>query len=276
MTNILTDRNGHITKTHDDLDQEITSPNEILNECRKFYEKLYTHDPNNSDDFDDYFLQNCNIPQIDAEKAYLCDEQVSLDECSKTLLQMKNGKSPGSDGLNVEFYKMFWSSIRDLVYDSINNALQTGHLSIEQKRGIIKLIPKKDKDVTYLKNWRPISLLNTDYKLISHIFANRLQKILNKIIHTDQNGYVKGRFIGLNIRTILDIIEISQDENTSNLITFIDYEKAFDNIEWNFLKKALKAFGFNDTFIKWILTLYKDTSSCVINNGFTSPYFPLT
>ena len=267
---------GHITKTHNEFDQEITNPNEILQECRKCYEKLFTHDPNNSDEFDDYFLQNYNIPHIDKEMAYLCDEQISLEECSQTLLQMKNGKSPGSDGLSVEFFKMFWSSTKDLVFDSINYALKAGHLSIEQKRGIIKLIPKKDKDVTHLRNWRPISLLNTDYKLLSHMFANRLQKILDKIIHSDQNGYVKGRFIGKNIRTILDIIEISQDENTSNLITFIDYEKAFDNIEWKFLQKALRAFGFNDNFIKWIFTLYKDTNSCVINNGFTSAYFPLT
>ena len=72
------------------------------------------------------------------------------------------------------------------------------------------------------------------------------------------------------------MIEYSQLEEDSNLITFIDYEKAFDNIEWNFMKKTLKAFGFNNIFIDWINTLYKEIGSCIMNNGFTSTFFPIT
>ena len=72
------------------------------------------------------------------------------------------------------------------------------------------------------------------------------------------------------------MIEHSQEEELANLITFIDYEKAFDNIEWNFLYKTLKVFGFNDLFIKWIKVLYSDIGSCLINNGFTSSFFPIS
>ena len=106
--------------------------------------------------------------------------------------------------------------------------------------------------------------------------ASRLQQILPTLIHPDQNGYIQGRFIGCSIRTIYDIIEFSQNEEYSNLITFIDYEKAFDNINWNFMIKALKSFGFGDNFIKWIKVMYKNVSSCIMNNGYSSEFFNLS
>ena len=267
---------GHITKINCDNGNTITNPKEILEEGKRFYEKLYKHNENKNDSFDNFFLENNNIPKLDDNHVELCSKPISADECTKTLYKMNNGKTPGSDGISVEFYKMFWPTIKDLVFDSIRYGLDHGHLSIDQKRGVLKLIPKKDKDITYFKNWRPISLLNTDYKLLSHILADRIHQTIDKIIHTDQNGYIKGRFIGCNIRTILDMIEYSQLEEDSNLITFIDYEKAFDNIEWNFMKKSLKAFGFNNRFIDWINTLYKEIGSCIMNNGFTSTFFPIT
>ena len=198
------------------------------------------HNENENNPFDNFFLENNHIPKLDVDHVNQCSKPVSMDECSKTLYKMKNGKTPGSDGISVEFYKIFWPTIKGLVFDSIIYSLDHGQLSIDQKRCVLKLIPKKDKDITYFKNWRHISLLNTDYKLLSHILANRLQLTFDNIIHTDQNGYIKGRFIGCNIRTILDMIEYSQLEKDSNLITFIDYEKAFDNIEWNFMKKNFK------------------------------------
>ena len=189
---------------------------------------------------------------------------------------MQNSISPGSGGKTVEFYKMFWTSIRELVHESFTYAYEQGNLSIDQKRGVIKLLPKQGKILTSLKNWRPISLLNTDYKILAHVLAQRLQKVLPTIISKDQNGYIQGRFIGCNIRTILDMIHVSQNETFSTLITFIDYEKAFDNIKWSFMHKCLKAFGFGPVIQNWIKILYTNVSSCVINNGFASAFFMLS
>ena len=93
---------------------------------------------------------------------------------------------------------------------SFNYAFQKGTLSINQKRGIISLIPKKDKDKTLLENLRPISLLNVDYKILTKAIAKRLEKILSKIINHDQAGYIKGRFIGENIRFIQDIMSYTK------------------------------------------------------------------
>lgn len=113
---------------------------------------------------------------------------MTLEECSKALKELSNGKSPGSDGLPAEFYKMFWVEIGPLLLETFAYSFETGELSIDQRRGIITLIPKQDKDLRSLNNWRPLTLLNTDYKILAKILANRLQLVMNTIIDTDQTG----------------------------------------------------------------------------------------
>jgi len=100
---------------------------------------------------------------------------------------MKNGKSPGSDGLTVEFYKTFWDDIKKTFIESINYSFIHGHLTDFQKQSIISLIPKPNKDTTILTNWRPISLLNVDYKIATKAIANRIKKtILNNSTFTNR------------------------------------------------------------------------------------------
>ena len=119
--------------------------------------------------------------------------------------KFKNAKSFGIDGFSAEFYKFFWPELGNEMVSSFNHAFRTGILSVSQRRGIISLIPKKNKDKTMLENLRPISLLNTDYKILTKTMAKRLEKVLPKIINPDQTGYVKGRFIGENVRLIHDV-----------------------------------------------------------------------
>ena len=115
--------------------------------------------------------------------------------------------------------------------DSFNYAFQTGNLSISQRLGIISLIPKKDKNLEFLKNWRPITLLNTDYKIATKAIAMRLEKVLPKIIHPCQVGYLKGRYIGECIRTISDIMSFTKQKNMSGAAVSLDIEKAFYRME---------------------------------------------
>ena len=159
--------------------------------------------------------------------------------------------------------------------DSFNYAFGKGILSVDQRRGVISLIPKKNKNLLYLKNWRPLSLLNVDYKLIAKVMALRLQSFLPKLINTDQTGYIKGRYIGENIRQISDIIELTSLLDMPGLIMLIDFEKALDTLEWQFIEKALQVYNFGEDFRKWVKIMYKDVSSCVINNGYTSSFFSL-
>ena len=126
-----------------------------------------------------------------------------------------------------------------------------------------------------IKNWRPISLINVDAKIISKVLAKRLEKVLPYIIHANQNAFVKGRSIFDALRAIDDVVDYSKRNCLSGILIAIDFEKAFDTLEFNFLIRILHKFNFRPSFIHWIRILYKDVSSAVMNNGFTTGHFPL-
>ena len=257
--------------------KEITEKNEIIEEQRRFYEDLYSSKLKCTSDnelLDEYFLKN-DIPKLDDELKNMCEQPLTIEECGKALKQLENNKSPGADGLTTNFYKFFWPDIKNLIYDSYLESQKSGNLSYYQKLGILNIMPKENKDIRYLKNWRPISLLTTDYKILTKALASRLQKVLPSLINPDQVGYMKDRFIGQNVRTIFDLMDLTNTEAIEAYIAQIDFEKAFDSIEWPFLFKTLKTFGFGENFINWIKIFYNDISSCVGNNGFYSNYFKL-
>ena len=148
----------------------------------------------------------------------MCEGLVSENECLNALKEFKNAKSPGSDGFSAEFYRFVWPELGPEMVASFNYGFRTGTLSISQRRGIISLIPKKNKDKTLLENLRPVSLLNTDYKILTKTIAKRLEKVLPKIINSDQTGYVKGRFIGENVRLIQDVMFFTEYTKTPGLL----------------------------------------------------------
>ena len=142
-----------------------------------------------------------NITPLSEDEKLSCEGAVGENECFIALKEFKNDKTPGTDGLSAEFCKFFWPEVCTEMIGSFNYAFQSGALSISQKRGIISLIPKKDKDKTILENIRPISLLNVDYKILTKTIAKRLEKLLPRIINPDQTGCVKGCFIVENYQT---------------------------------------------------------------------------
>ena len=103
---------------------------------------------------------------------------------------------------------------------------------------MITLLEKKDKDKRFLKNWRPISLINVDVKIASKALAKRLEPILPSLIH-HQTAYIKGRSIFDAVRTIDDTLEYAKRNNRSGILVTIDFEKAFDSLNRNFLVKVL-------------------------------------
>lgn len=148
-------------------------------------------------------------------------------------------------------------------------------MAYSQRLSVISLIYKKgEKDS--LKNYRPISLTNTDYKIIAFIFAKRLQTILIKLISEQQTAYIKGRYIGENGRLILDVFEYCETENLDGILLFLDFEKAFDSVEWNFLFKVLEKFNISNNFIKWANILYTNPIFTMKNNGWLSKTCTMT
>ena len=233
-------------------DNIVVNPKDILLEEDKFYKELFQSKETNLVDNENLFK---NITTLNHEEQSWCENEITVEELAKSLKELPNNKTPGSDGLSTDFYKFFWTDIKNYVYESIQSAFQTGTLSIEQRRGILNVIPKKDKDIRLLKNWRPISLLNTDYKILTKLLAKRLQKVIPSIVSTDQTGYIKNRYIGENIRTITDIIQYTALKNIPGILLQLDFEKAFDTISWNVLHQTLEQFGFGNDLKLYIMNL---------------------
>ncbi len=141
---------------------------------------------------------------------------------------MKKGKSPGPDGLSIEFYQHFWYILEELLFLMFNDCIKKKELATTMKQGLISLIPKPDKDPLEIDNWRHITLLNTDYKWIALIYARRLKSGLDQIIHESQTDFMKNRHISNNIRLIFDLLGYSDQ------ILFVDFCKAFGTIEHGF------------------------------------------
>ena len=145
--------------------------------------------------------------------------------------------------------------------ESINRVCYTKILSISQRQAAIKLIEKKDRDKRYIKNWKPVSLLNVDKKIFPKATSNKLKAVLPTLISSEQTAYVKNRFIGESGKLISDVIELSDWFNTEGFLVTMDIEKAFDSLDHDFLSSVLTKFGFGTNFITWIEYLMKNQLS---------------
>ncbi len=200
--------------------------------------------------------------------------EISENELLRALKTLKNGSSPGIDGIPGEVYKFFWLDIKDLLLNCYIFSLREGVLCTSQRQGLICLLHKgKGLDREILSNWRPISLTNSDYKLIAKVLALRLAYVLDECVSQDQHAFIKGRNISNMIREIDDIIEFGKKEKMNNIILSLDYAKAFDTISTEAIIKALRYFDLGDCFINWVKILLNERESCVRNGGYISNFF---
>ena len=258
--------------------QIFTTQNDILIQQTKFYKELYQEDPslqNKSDKYiSDFLGQNCTVPSLEEEDRDSCEGRITEKETAEALKDMKNGSSPGCDGLTTDFYKTFWQYIKEMLLEFIERSIEIGLVSQTQKRGIITLIHKGNNlQRDNLANWRPVTLLNTDYKILAKALARRLNTVLTKLIANDQCGFIKGRNIGTIIRTTDDVINYTNSKQLPGLLVAVDFTKAFDTISKKLIIDSLKPYGFGPDFIHWVSTLITQAESCTTHYGWTSEPF---
>uniref|UniRef100_A0A3B3HNI1 Reverse transcriptase domain-containing protein n=1 Tax=Oryzias latipes TaxID=8090 RepID=A0A3B3HNI1_ORYLA len=252
-----------------------TDPTEITNHVKRFYEELYISKFN--EEYSQNFLGNLkeHIPSISDTFKSICDDPLTKDELLNALKKMNNGKSPGNDGLSKEFYCHFWDVINPHLMEMYKECIVQQEMTATMKQGLITLIPKPNKDPVMIENWRPITLLNVDYKILALVYAQRLKSNLHEIISETQSGFMKNRHISNNIRLILDLLDYSEHIDSEALILFLDFYKAFDTVEHPFLYNALKLFGFGENFISIAKMFYKDISSSILLYPNTSQRFSI-
>lgn len=240
----------------------------ISNSVEDFYKDLYSL-PNKNSTIHNSNLFNFlssikdDIKQIDKYQKNSCDNELSLDDIYKGIRNLKENKAPGNDGLTAEFYKVFQEQLGQFLLCVFKEAINLGQLPPTLCQGLITLIPKPNKDNLLIDNWRPITLINNDAKILAQIFASRLKKCLESIIDECQSGFMQGRHISNNIRLILDLIDYNEFITDNSYILFVDIYKAFDTVSHDILFGVLELFGFGQYFIKAIKTLYNNCNSSV-------------
>ncbi len=242
----------------------LSDPFEIRNRAVDFYRKLYESELFLDESDVSVFYEN--LPQVPHELNSVLSKAVTLEELQKALQNMEGNKVPGIDGLPIEFYKTFWTEVSLDLLQVLNESLVNGQLPLSCRRAVFTLLPKKG-DLNDIANWRPVSLLCTDYKILSKVLANRLSEVLGHIIHSDQTYCVPGRRICDNISFIRDILEIGKSFKLNFGLVSIDQEKAFDRVEHTYLWNTLTAFGFNNDFVSMLKVLYNEVESVLKING---------
>ncbi len=254
----------------DDHDSIVTDIDGIISAWLSFYADLFSACPTDSDVQAD--MLNCLSLTVPPSDVPLCEGLFSCEEVLIALKGMARGKTPGSDGLPVEFFIKFWDILGADLVEVFNSSYHDGFLPSSSCKGIITLLFKKG-DRLDRKNWRPITLLNIDYKLCARTLAGRLLKVIHHVVHIDQTCGIPGRYIGENVSLLRDIVDVTSELNLPAAILSLDQEKAFDRVDWAFMFATLEKMGFGPSFIRWVRLLYSRARCSILVNGYSSPVF---
>ncbi|CAM2096997.1 unnamed protein product [Caretta caretta] len=175
------------------------------------------------------------------------------------------------DGLTVEFYHLFWDILGPDLVTVWAESLQSRVLPLSCRRAVLVLLPKKG-DLRDLRNWRPVSLLSTDYKIIAKSISLRLGSVLVDVIHPDQTYTVPDHSIFDNLFMVLDLLELGRRDGLLLGLLSLDQEKAFERVDHGYLLSTLQAFGFGPQFVGFLRVLYTSAESLVrLNWTLTEP-----
>ncbi len=182
-------------------------------------------------------------------------QDLSLKDSTEAIRVLPKGRAPGHDGIPMEFFQEFEAEIAPTLVHACSAMLRTGATSPFINKGIISLIPKSG-DRAKLNNWRPITLLGSLYKILAKTLASRLRMELTEIIRSNQTGFVEGRSIQDNVFMAQEGLGWAEESNQDLVLLLLDFEKAFDRIEWGFLFRAVEQLGFSQTWVHWVTSLY--------------------
>ena len=264
-------KSTRIVSLKNDEGLSVNKSAELLDVAKSFYLKLYSASKT-SPLSQKALLRNIKNTLTDTQKTNL-DAPITLAELETAVNSLNKEKSPGINGLPAEFYQCFWPIIKDRYLQFVNHAF-INSFPVTVNTSVTTLLYKERGDIERMEYYRPISLINTDIKIISKALTNRLKLVLPQIIHKSQSA-VDGRRIDHTVHLLRDLIDLANKENLEAAFIFLDQEKAFDRVDHEFLYKTMNAFGIGNNFIQWVKQIYSTAVTRVKVNGFLSGPIPL-
>ena len=269
----LEKQNGYnqgINALYDEKNQVMYKQEQITQRLTDFWGSLYTSKQSALN------LELCNkftdgLPKLPSAEKQDLDQEISGINCYEALNTMADGKAPGEDGITVAFYKKFWSSIRNMFQKMVEEIKKQVNIPECMNTGILRLLPKPNRDLLKVESWRPISLQGVDIKIIAKAIATKVRSKLDYVLHEDQIGFRPGKYIGESIQLISELMQYTEDNKMEAYILSLDIEKAFDSVEWDYLDYVLAKFNFGTNICTWIKLLRCNASIKILNNGWTSP-----
>lgn len=244
---------------------------EIKQAFQSYYKQLYTQPKLKDRQQIKGFLEQLNLPVLQDNQNQRLVANITERELSYAISKLKANKSPGPDGFTSEWYKKFKLELSPFLLQIFNLALKEGKMPPSWKQATISVIHKEGKDRLNCSSYRPISVLNIDYKLFTSILSKRIQGILPQLISTDQTGFIPQRQTHDNITRTLHILNQIKKHQIQAAVISLDAEKAFDSVSWAFLYRVLERFGFHSDFVKVIEALYtKPTAQIKINGNLSN------
>jgi exonuclease III len=254
----------------DESGEPTKNQQEMLGVVHRFYQKLYSAEPTEPEKAA-HFLTHMTARLTPAQAQGL-DSYVTEDELLAALKLMQREKSPGSDGLTVEFYLALWHVIGADFAEVLNSCILCGALSPSMREAIIVLLFKKKGEKTDIRNWRPVSLLNADYKIFSKAMSLRWRPIMATVVQSLQACAVPGRSVQDMVVLLKMAQAYIQERDLSAIFMCADLEKAFDRVEHPWMRAVLSHIGTGPVMQRIIGLMYTDITSRVQVNGvFTEP-----
>ena len=199
---------------------------------------------------------------------------VTAADMASAIRHMKATSAPGMDGLTAGFYQVAPDVFGECLSIVFNDRLRLGVLLPSQRKSAVVLLHKKGSRAEP-GNYRPIALVQVDVKVLSKALTYRLQQVLLDLIHPDQKGFVKGRSIHHHIRFLADLQDLVTSRDEEAYALFLDFQKAFDRVNWDYMFRLLERMGFGTEFVQWIKLLYTDPQAhLIINQNIQPALFP--
>jgi ribonuclease HI len=261
-----------IEKLMSDENELVTKQQELGEVARKYFQDLFKSKEGSQEP-----VLSLISPRISAEDNAILEASITKEELKTALFEMHPDKSPGPDGFNPAFFQKFWHLCGDDVFTAVKDWLQRGYFPSSLNETNICLIPKCERPMS-MKEFRPISLCNVLYKMVSKLLANRLKQVIDKCISEEQSAFVEGRSITDNALIAIEIIHALKRRTRGakgELALKIDISKAYDKVEWSFLKGVLVRMGFSDTWVQWMMLCVSSVNySALVNFEKVGPIHP--